>query len=252
MVRDEVVTRMVGKEMEAIQKEKKSFILSGYPRTRVQGLAMQREGVFPDAFIILNMPFQKVLQHCEDKFKTYEKNLDKAITANRNVHIENHAREYLLNVQQIKDIYPNNYFEIDCSTSSREDILEDIARLLRFKIKSKRPKRPASILILGGKKEQRGNIAKKLAKRYGFVLAMAREQLSDQISRNTEVGRLVLDNIRRKTLVKDSIMNGLIQSRLSQVDAQMQGFVLEGFPRTEGQAVSLKDVYIQPTLIAVL
>jgi adenylate kinase family enzyme len=55
---------------------------------------------------------------------------------------------------------------------------------------------------------------------------MAREQLSDQIAKNTEVGRLVLDNIKRKTLVKDSIMNGLIQSRLSQVDAQMQGFVL--------------------------
>ncbi len=53
-------------------------------------------------------------------------------------------------------------------------------------------------------------------------------------------------------MVKDSIMNGLIQSRLSQVDAQMQGFVLEGFPRTEGQAVSLKDVYLQPTLIAII
>jgi adenylate kinase len=81
---------------------------------------------------------------------------------------------------------------------------------------------------------------------------MAREQLSEQIAKNSEVGRLVLDNIRRKTLVKDSIMNGLIQSRLSQVDAQMQGFVLEGFPRTEGQAVSLKDVYLQPTLIAII
>lgn len=62
----------------------------------------------------------------------------------------------------------------------------------------------------------------------------------------------MLDNIKRKSLVKDSIMNGLIQSRLSQVDAQMQGFVLEGYPRTEGQAVTLKDTYIQPSLIAVL
>ena len=52
--------------------------------------------------------------------------------------------------------------------------------------------------------------------------------------------------------MKDSIINGLIQSRLSQVDAQMQGFVLEGYPRTEGQAVSLKDVYIQPSLIAII
>jgi adenylate kinase len=56
---------MVKKEIENIQKDKKSFILSGYPRTRVQGLAMQREGIFPDAFIILNMPYEKILHSCE-------------------------------------------------------------------------------------------------------------------------------------------------------------------------------------------
>jgi len=39
---------------------------------------------------------------------------------------------------------------------------------------------------------------------------------------------------------------------LSQVDAQMQGFVLEGYPKTEGQAVTLKDSYIQPSLIVIL
>jgi len=101
------------------------------------------------------------------------------------VHIANHAQDYLLNIQQIKEIYPNNYFEIDCSAGNREDILEDIARLLKFKIKTKRPKRPASILVLGGTKQSRINVCKKLARRYGFVLAMAREQLSDQISKNT-------------------------------------------------------------------
>ena len=76
--------------------------------------------------------------------------------------------------------------------------------------------------------------------------------MAEQIAKNTEVGRLVLDNIKRKTLVKDSIMNGLIQSRISQVDSQMQGFVLEGYPLTEGQAVTLKEAYLQPSLVAVL
>lgn len=152
--------------------------------------------------------------------------MDKTIIANRATHIANHAQDYLLSVKQIKEIYPNNYFEIDCSKGSREEILEDIARLLKFKIKAKRAKRPASVLVFGGSQQTRTNVAKRLAKRYGFVLVMAREQLSEQIAKNTEVGRLVLDNIRRKTLVKDSIMNGLIQSRLSQVDAQMQGFIL--------------------------
>ena len=47
-------------------------------------------------------------------------------------------------------------------------------------------------------------------------------------------------------------MNGLIQSRISQVDSQMQGFVLEGYPLTEGQAVTLKEAYLQPSLVAVL
>ena len=47
-------------------------------------------------------------------------------------------------------------------------------------------------------------------------------------------------------------MNGLIQNRLSQVDVQMQGFVLEGYPKTDGQAVTLKDTYLQPSLIAII
>ena len=47
-------------------------------------------------------------------------------------------------------------------------------------------------------------------------------------------------------------MNGLVQSRLSQVDCQMQGFVLEGYPKTAGQAASLKDLYMRPSLIVYL
>jgi hypothetical protein len=49
-----------------------------------------------------------------------------------------------------------------------------MARLLKFKIKSKRPKRPAAILILGGTHEQRSSISKKLSKRYGFTYISAR------------------------------------------------------------------------------
>ena len=120
-----------------------------------------------------------------DKLKVYEKTLDKSIIADKNLHIANHAKDYLLHIQQIKEIYPNNYFEIDCSKGSREDILEDIARLLKFKIKAKRPKRPAAVLIVGGKQETRVTVTKKLARRYGFVPVMARDQLAEQIAKNT-------------------------------------------------------------------
>jgi len=55
--------------------------------------------------------------------------------------------------------------------------------------------------------------------------------------------------MRAGKLIDDSIVNGLVQNRLSQVDCQMQGFVLEGYPKTSGQVVALKDTYIQPNLI---
>lgn len=126
-----------------------------------------------------------ILFSFRDKLKVYEKTLDKSIIADKNLHIANHAKDYLLHIQQIKEIYPNNYFEIDCSKGSREDILEDIARLLKFKIKAKRPKRPAAVLIVGGKQETRVTVTKKLARRYGFVPVMARDQLAEQIAKNT-------------------------------------------------------------------
>jgi len=75
---------------------------------------------------------------------------------------------------------------------NREEILEDIARLLKFKIKSKRPKRPAAILVMGGQKEQRNEVSKKLSKRYGFAYVSARELLVEQVGKSSEVGRLAL------------------------------------------------------------
>lgn len=55
--------------------------------------------------------------------------------------------------------------------------------------------------------------------------------------------------MRSRKLIQDNIINGLVQNRLSQVDCQMQGFVLEGYPKTSGQFVALKDTYLQPNLI---
>ena len=107
-------------------------------------------------------------------------------------------------------------------------------------------------MIASGEKNQRRNVAKKLCKRYGFVYVSAQDLLKDQISKNTEVGRLALSKMRDGKPIEDNIMNGLIQGRLTQVDCQMQGFVLEGYPKTHGQVLALKDTYLQPTMVIML
>lgn len=44
-------------------------------------------------------------------------------------------------------------------------------------------------------------------------------------------------------------MNGLVQNRLTQVDCQMQGYVLEGYPKTLNQSKALSDTHLKPSLI---
>jgi adenylate kinase len=81
-------------------------------------------------------------------------------------------------------------------------------------------------LIPSGENEVRKNVAKKLSKRYGFAYVSVLDLIKEQISKNTEVGRLALSKMKDNKLIEDSIINGLVQSRLSQVDCQLQGFVL--------------------------
>jgi adenylate kinase len=151
--------------------------------------------------------------------------------------------EYTLNLGQVKDIYRNCYFEIDSSTS-KEDTVEEMARLLKFKIRPNRPNRTASILVCGPPGSGRSSLGKMLAKKYGFVYVSSESLLSDHINRKTEVGRIALNAIKDGELVGDDIMNGIIHNRISQVDCHLQGFVLEGFPKTEVQINSLPDLKI--------
>lgn len=64
-MRDDIVVQIVKQELENLQKEKKSFIIEGFPKTRVQALALQRAGIIPDAFVVLNLPRKRLEQSCE-------------------------------------------------------------------------------------------------------------------------------------------------------------------------------------------
>lgn len=59
-VPDDIVIELVKKHMATLEKEKKSYILEGFPKTRVQGLALQRAGIIPDSFLVLNLPEEEI------------------------------------------------------------------------------------------------------------------------------------------------------------------------------------------------
>jgi len=49
------VIELVEKEIQTYEKKAQSWIIQGFPRTRVQALSLQRMGIIPDKLINLNI-----------------------------------------------------------------------------------------------------------------------------------------------------------------------------------------------------
>eukprot|EP00331_Platyophrya_macrostoma_P033037 CAMPEP_0176444716 /NCGR_PEP_ID=MMETSP0127-20121128/23237_1 /TAXON_ID=938130 /ORGANISM="Platyophrya macrostoma, Strain WH" /LENGTH=452 /DNA_ID=CAMNT_0017830295 /DNA_START=17 /DNA_END=1375 /DNA_ORIENTATION=- len=244
-VPDDIVTELVKKHIENLEKENKSFILEGFPKTRVQGLALQRAGIIPDSFIILNLPDQDIVDCINRKVQNSEGKLSH-LGSDKSA---DYALEYNLNIKHVKEIYKNYYFQVD---AAEEELLEEMARLVKYRIKSKAPKRSASILILGPPGAGRSSLAKLISQKYGLVHVNSSQLLKDQIARKTEIGKLSLSMINKGELVPDDVVASLVTTRIQQPDCRVHGYILDGFPKTKHQLLLLEELKIQPALIIIL
>lgn len=54
LVDDSIVIELVKKEIEMCESEKMSWVIQGFPRTKVQALSLQKMAVIPDKFVYLS------------------------------------------------------------------------------------------------------------------------------------------------------------------------------------------------------
>jgi adenylate kinases len=94
------------------------------------------------------------------------------------------------------------------------------------------------ILLLGPQGSGKGTQAKRLAEEYGLAHVSTGDILREEIEAGTELGKEVEPILASGGLVPDATMIRLIRECLQQDDAQ-NGFVLDGFPRTQPQAEAL-------------
>ena len=95
--------------------------------------------------------------------------------------------------------------------------------------------------MLGAPGVGKGTQAKRIAEGYGVPQISTGDILRDAVERNTPLGTKAGAYMNRGELVPDEIMIALIRERLDEVDCQ-SGFVLDGFPRTNRQAVGLEKL----------
>jgi adenylate kinase len=95
-----------------------------------------------------------------------------------------------------------------------------------------------NLLLLGPQGAGKGTQAKRIAETFGIPHIATGDMLREAIAAGTPLGERVKPIVERGGLVPDDLVIELIRERLDQPDTD-QGFILDGFPRTLGQADAL-------------
>ena len=97
---------------------------------------------------------------------------------------------------------------------------------------------PGPILLLGAPGVGKGTQAKELVKLWGIPQISTGDLLRGNVAQGTQLGKAAKEIMGRGELVPDSLVNEMVAARLLEPDTA-RGYILDGFPRTLGQAAWL-------------
>jgi adenylate kinase len=94
------------------------------------------------------------------------------------------------------------------------------------------------LLFIGPPGAGKGTQAGRVAERLGIPHISTGEMFRDHVARDTELGRKVEAIMAAGDYVPDEVTVAMLSERIAQDDAA-DGYILDGFPRTEAQVSSL-------------
>lgn len=94
---------------------------------------------------------------------------------------------------------------------------------------------PGPILLLGAPGSGKGTQAKELVKLWGIPQISTGDLLRGNVAQGTPLGKVAKEIMHRGELVPDTLVDEMVAVRLQQPDTA-KGYILDGFPRTLGQA----------------
>ena len=100
----------------------------------------------------------------------------------------------------------------------------------------------ARLIILGRRGAGKGTQCVRLARHYVVPHISTGDVLRAAVREGTALGLLAKEVMDAGGLVGDDIMIGIVDERLAKPDATNRGYILDGFPRTVGQAEALTGI----------
>ena len=99
-----------------------------------------------------------------------------------------------------------------------------------------------NIIMLGAPGAGKGTIASQMEERYNLPHISTGDIFRANIKEGTELGNLAKSYIDKGALVPDDVTINMTVDRLSKDDCK-DGFILDGFPRTNAQAIGLDEAF---------
>ena len=102
--------------------------------------------------------------------------------------------------------------------------------------------RGVRMVMLGRQGAGKGTQCVRLSRHYVVPHISTGDMLRAAVRQGTDLGRKAGELMAAGNLVPDDIMIGIVDERLSADDTTGRGYILDGFPRTVGQAEALHEI----------
>ena len=175
-----------------------------------QALGLQKIGVIPDKFIMLNVDRSTSIEKIkktmiEDGTDLVGEELDKAS--------ETALNEYELHVDGVRECYRQFIYEAEAS-KPMDEMEQDLLTMVRIKINN--PMRPPRIIILGPAGSGRATQSRSLAKKYGIVHVSVVDLMKQEMAKKTARGKIITQCMMKGELVPSVNVISLVEHRLKQ------------------------------------
>ncbi|PAA93083.1 hypothetical protein BOX15_Mlig030341g2, partial [Macrostomum lignano] len=260
----ELWTSIVKNRLSIQDCNRKGWVMSGFPQTRDQAVALQTAGVIPDHVIFLEAkptvlaeraigkrwdPETGDIYHLVFDQPTDDDVLERLVECpgNSESEINERIREFEGRIIELAPCYSNVGLKVNADQPVA-DVFHHALEFVSSPRRSSAPRNPRVILI-GPPGSGRDTQAALLAAKYGLVNLNCGQLIKQAISGETKAGGAMKNYVDRGMPVPDAILLKLLKERLCQLDCVTRGWVLHGYPRTRGQAEQLADAGFQPNRV---